>query len=108
MAKSKVENWLDEMERESAAAELADMPPVQLVPSSEEALSVLWSPQPSDCGKRKTVEEVLSARGKLDADKLLQARNVQANSRGKKITQILHEMAAVGEPDIQQAVAEVM
>ncbi|HSV16480.1 MAG TPA: GspE/PulE family protein [Tepidisphaeraceae bacterium] len=108
MAKSKVENWLEEMERESAATELAELPPVALVPSSEEALSVLWSPQPSDSGKRKTVEEILAAQGKLDADKLLQARTVQANSRGKKVSQILHEMAAVGEVDIQRAVAEMM
>ena len=109
MAKSKVENWLDEMERETAESEMADAGPmVALVPSNEEALSVLWSPQPSDAGQRKTVEEILAASGKLDAEKLMQAQNVQVNSRGKKVTQILHEMAAVGEEDIQRAVAESM
>ena len=81
---------------------------VTLVPSGEEALAVLWSPQPSDPGPPPTVEEILVASGKLDGEKLLQARSIQATSRGKKITQILQEMAAVGEEDIQQAVAEVM
>ena len=108
MAKSNVENWLDEMEKESATPDVAEPPQVALTRSSDECLAELWSPQPSGAGKRKTVEEVLAAQGKLDADKLLQARTVQVNSRGKKITQILQEMSAVGEADIQRALAEVM
>ncbi len=109
MAKSKVEAWLEEMEREAETPEpMGAEATVTLVPASEEALSVLWAPQPSDSGRHKTVEEILQAQGKLESEKLLQARTVQANSRGKKITQILHEMAAVSEEDIQLAVAQMM
>jgi len=108
MAKSKVEAWLEEMERQAADPDAGAEVDVALVPSGEEALGVLWSPQPCDLGRRKTVEDVLLAQGKLEGEKLLQARSVQATSRGKKITQILHEMAAVGEEDIQRAVAEVL
>jgi len=109
MAKSKVEAWLEEMEKEADTPEpMGAEASVALVPASEEALAVLWAPQPSDSGRHKTIEEILQAHGKLDNDKLLQARTVQANSRGKKITQILHEMAAVSEDDIQKAVAELM
>lgn len=109
MAKSKVESWLEEMEREANTPEpMGAEAAVTLVPSGEEALAVLWSPQPADTGGRTTIEEILVAQGKLEGDKLLQARSVQSTSRGKKITQILHEMAAVGEEDIQRAVAEYM
>src|SRR5262245_59323337 len=109
MAKSDVEDWLEEMEREAA------MPPepaaaqaaVALVPSSDEGLSELWSPQPGH-ERRRTVEEVLTAQGKLDAEKLLQARTVQTNSRGKKISQILLETGSVSEEDIQRALAETL
>lgn len=109
MAKSKVEAWLEEMERDAAVPEPSGAEAgVALMPSGEEALAVLWSPEPSESGKRKTVEEILVARGKLEGEKLLQARSILATSRGKKMTQILQEMAAVGEADIQRAVAEMM
>jgi type IV pilus assembly protein PilB len=108
MAKSKVEAWLDEMEREAAEPEVGAEAGAALVPSGEEGLAVLWSPEPADLGGRQTVEDILVAQGKLDAEKLLQARNVQATSRGKRITQILLEMAAVGEEDIQRALAQAM
>ena len=109
MSKSKVENWLDEMEREAATPEpVGAEAAVTLVPSGEEALSVLWSPEPGNTVTRRTVEEVLVSQGKLDGDKLLQARTILSNSRGKRMTQILMEMAAVGEEDIQRAVAEVV
>jgi type IV pilus assembly protein PilB len=109
MAKSKVESWLEEMERDAAEpAPAASEAAVALVPSGEEALSVLWSPQPAAPGRRQSVEEVLVANGKLEPDKLLQAKSIQSTSRGKKITQILLEMAAASEIDIQQAVAQVM
>src|SRR5438874_1078879 len=106
MAKSKVENWLDEMEREAAEPEaMGAEAGVSLVPSGEEALSVLWAPQPADLAQRTSVEEILVANGKLDREKLLQARSVLANSRGKRITQILKEMAAASEEDLRDALA---
>ncbi len=109
MAKSKVESWLDEMEREASVPEDVGVDAtIALVPSNDEALSVLWAPQPADTARRTTVEDVLVAQGKLDGDKLLQARSIQSTSRGKKMSQILHEMAAVSEEDIQRAVAQVI
>ena len=109
MPKSKVESWLQEMEREASTPEdLGVEATVALVPSNEEALAVLWAPQPADTAKRTTVEDILVAQGKLDGDKLLQARSIQSTSRGKKMSQILHEMAAVSDEDIQKAVAQVM
>jgi type IV pilus assembly protein PilB len=109
MAKSKVESWLDEMEREAAVPEDVGVEAtIALVPSNDEALSVLWAPQPADTARRTTVEDVLVSQGKLDGEKLLQARSIQATSRGKKMSQILHEMAAVSDEDIQRAVAHVM
>src|SRR4029079_15524037 len=98
MAKSKVESWLEEMEREAEAPEpLGAEAAVTLVPSSEEALAVLWAPEPADVAAKTSMEEILVAQGKLDKDKLIQARSVLANSRGKKITQILREMSAAEE-----------
>jgi type IV pilus assembly protein PilB len=109
MAKSKVESWLEQMEKEADVPEDVGVEAtISLVPSNEEALAVLWAPQPADTAKRTTVEDVLVAQGKLDGDKLVQARSIQATSRGKKMSQILHEMAAVSEEDIQRAVAQVM
>ena len=108
MAKSKVESWLEEMERDAAEpAPRAAQDDYALLPSGEDALSVLWSPQPNSQARRQTVEDVLLSLGKLEPDKLLQARSIQATSRGKKIAQILQEMAAASELDIQQAVAQV-
>ena len=83
MPKSKVESWLDEMERDAAEPESrAAQTDFALLPSGEEALSVLWSPEPAALGRRQSVEEVLLANGKLEPDKLLQARSVQSTSRG--------------------------
>jgi type IV pilus assembly protein PilB len=122
MAKSKVEKWLAEMEQEVAAAEAADAPqpatsvlaaPVlhpgggAPVPSAgEDALAALWAPDNAAPQRRKSVEEILTAQGHLDADKLLQAKSVQSTSRGKRLSQVLLEMGAVKEDDIQRAVAE--
>src|SRR5579884_3329353 len=117
MAKSKVDQWLDEMERDVAAGEAqaaaaatglmplgapaADVPAngrgAPVAPSNGDALSQIWSPQTNGTASRKTVEDLLVAQGTLDADKLLQARTVQNTSKSKKISQILLEMGAVKE-----------
>jgi type IV pilus assembly protein PilB len=108
MSKSKVEAWLEEMERDAAEPEVRAEATPALVPSGDEGLAVLWTPQPVDTGSRKTVEDLLLAQGKLDGEKLLQARNIQATSRSKTMVRILQEMTAVGEEDLQRGVAEVM
>ena len=122
MAKSKVDQLLQEMEAEAGAnAPIVDTATgllslgelggrgAPVAPSNGDALASLWSPDPAaGATARKTVEDVLVAMGKIDQDKLLQARNVQNTSKSKKISQILQEMGAAGEEDIQQAVAEVV
>jgi type IV pilus assembly protein PilB len=125
MAKSKVDQWLEQMETEVAAVDVADslatgVLPAQtdfatvglgapLAPSSGDALATLWSPESAPAGApKKCVEEVLLAQGKIDHEKLLQARSIQNTSKSKKISQILQEMGAVKEEDVQQALAETL
>ena len=110
MAKSKVDQWLNEMESGAAT----DMTPLNglgaPLPTSTDgdALSALWSPNPAAVTHRKTVEDILQAKGVIDADKVGQARSVAATARGKKISQILLEMGAAKEEEIQHAVAELV
>ena len=66
------------------------------------------APAAASAAARKTVEDILVANGALPLDKLVKARSVQATSRGKKISQILLEMGAVKEDDVQRALAEVL
>ena len=81
MARSKVESWLQEMEREAAIPEpMGAEATVTLVPSGDEALAVLWAPQPSDLAQKTSVEDILVAQGKLEREKLLQARSVLVNN----------------------------
>lgn len=65
----------------------------------------IWRPAVS--AKRKKVEDVLLANGLVDPEQLQQARTVQQTSRGKRVSQILLEMGAVKEEDIQKSLAEV-
>jgi type IV pilus assembly protein PilB len=74
---------------------------------NDDALATLWTPA-AQATQRKTVEDLLLEQGILDAEKVLQAKSVQATSRGKKLSQILLEMGAVKEEDVQRALAQVM
>ena len=67
----------------------------------------IWAPTQQPCA-RKTVEDLLLAQGVIDADRLGQARTVQQSARGKKIAQILLEMGAATEDDVQQAMATIL
>src|SRR5437016_5851208 len=111
MAKNKLDQWLTEMEQEVAVGESGGASSAvigggkslhpglgaPIASGGEDAMAALWSP--ASTPQRKTVEDILLASGALDPDKLGQARNVQATSRGKKISQVLLEMGAVKEED---------
>ncbi len=54
-----------------------------LTPSANgDALATLWQPS-AERTARKTVEDLLVERGQVEAEKVVQARTVQATSRGK-------------------------
>jgi type IV pilus assembly protein PilB len=69
-------------------------------------LEELWSPGASK--GRRTVEDLLLERGQITDEQLAQARNVQAQTPGKSISQILLTMNAASEAQILSAVAETM
>ncbi|HVS71200.1 MAG TPA: GspE/PulE family protein [Phycisphaerae bacterium] len=75
---------------------------------ADEALRALWAPAPAAPRARKTLEDLLTAKGLLDTDKLLQAKSVLTTTRGKKLSQILLEMGAVPEEHLQQTLAELL
>jgi len=114
MAKSQVDKLLEQMDdgvvaptlephtisRDSAAAS----PPSNTVAGS---FPPLWTPQKAPA-HRKTMEDILVSRGLVEPEKIIQARSVQATSRGKRMGQILLEMGAAKEEDIQRGSAELM
>src|SRR4051812_3869739 len=123
MAKTKVDQWLNDLEKEAglpSGGEATGLMPLDAqlpvaglgapLPSSGngDALANLWSPAAKGSTQKRSVEDLLFAEGKIDAEKLQQAKAVHANSRGKKISQVLMEMGAVGEEDVQQALATVL
>ena len=67
----------------------------------------IWSPTQHNA-LRKTVEDLLLAQGVIDAERLQQARTVQQSSKGKRISQVLLEMGAISEDDVQKALATVL
>ncbi|WP_428940059.1 GspE/PulE family protein [Fontivita pretiosa] len=97
---------------EGGAAATAVAPPAPAPPgsaSAEEAateLEQLWAPLPARA--RKTVEQLLLERGQITEEQLVQARNVQAQTPGKSITQILLTMNAASEAQILSALAETL
>ncbi len=64
----------------------------------------LW--EPSETKVRKGVEQLLLERGHVNEDQLLQAKNVQSQTPGKSIAQILLTMNAASEAQILSALAE--
>ena len=57
---------------------------------------------------RAGVEDLLLARGQVSEDQLLQAKNVQTQTPGKTIAQILLDMSAATEAQVLSALAETM
>jgi type IV pilus assembly protein PilB len=66
----------------------------------------LWSPAAAKT--RKTVEQLLLERGQVTEEQLVQARNVQSQTPGKSIPQILLTMNAASEAQVLSAVAETL
>src|SRR5688572_7840753 len=67
----------------------------------------LWAP-PSRALARKSVEALLMERGHVTAEQMEQAKNVQAQTPGKSIAQILLTMNAASEAQILAALAETL
>ena len=66
----------------------------------------LWSPAKKT--QRKTVDQLLLERGQISDDQLMQARQVQSQTPGKPIAQILLSMSVATEAQILSALAETM
>lgn len=66
----------------------------------------LWSPAKKT--QRKTVDQLLLERGQISEDQLMQARQVQVQTPGKPIAQILLSMSVATEAQILSALAETM
>jgi type IV pilus assembly protein PilB len=66
----------------------------------------LWAPPTSSAKVRKSVEQLLLERGQINEDQLTQAKNVQAQTPGKSIVQILLTMSAATEQQVLSAQAE--
>ncbi len=58
----------------------------------------IW--QPTAARARKSVEQLLLERGQITEDHLLQAKNVQGQTPGKSVAQILLTMNAASEAQI--------
>jgi type IV pilus assembly protein PilB len=68
----------------------------------------LWSPATDTTRARKSVEQLLLERGQIKEEQLVQAKNVQSQTPGKSIAQILLTMSAASEAQILAALAETL
>src|SRR5437879_6147183 len=84
-------------------------------PAEDAAISVapshadieqLWSP--SQARARKSIEQLLLDRGQISEEQLAQAKQVQNQTPGKTLTQILLTMSAASEAQILDALAETL
>src|SRR3954452_19394431 len=66
----------------------------------------LYSPAAATAKVRKSVEQLLLERGQIKEEQLEQAKNVQAQTPGKSIVQILLTMSAASEGEVLSALAE--
>lgn len=69
-------------------------------------LQALW--QPAQTRQRQSVEQLLLERRLISDEQLTQARNVQSQTPGKSLAQILLTMAAATEAQILAALAETL
>ena len=66
----------------------------------------IWTP--TTARVRKSVEQLLIERGQVSEEQLLQAKNVQSQTPGKSIVQVLITMNAASEAQILSALAETL
>ena len=84
----------------------ANRPPADDLVDAPAEIDALWSPE--EAKRRATVEQLLLERGHIQEEQLTQARQVQSQTPGKTITQILVTMNAASEAQILQALAETL
>jgi type IV pilus assembly protein PilB len=87
----------DEPQSLPPANDLVDAPP---------EFEAIWSPE--NAKQRKSVEQLLLERGQIQEEQLTQAKQVQSQTPGKTITQILLTMNAASEAQILNAQAETL
>jgi type IV pilus assembly protein PilB len=97
--------------RTTPAAERPPFDPEDLTPANDlvdppAEIESLWSPEKS--AARKSVEQLLLERGHIQDEHLTQAKQVQSQTPGKSIIQILLTMNAATEQQILSAQAETL
>jgi type IV pilus assembly protein PilB len=81
-------------------------PPADDLVDAPAEIDALWSPEQAK--RRATVEQLLLERGQIQEEQLTQARQVQSQTPGKTVTQILLTMNAASEAQILQAQADTL
>src|SRR4051794_12673254 len=81
-----------------------ERPPADDLLDAASEIEALWSP--AQGAARKSVEQLLLERGQIQEEHLTQARQVQSQTPGKTITQILLTMNSASEAQILSAQAE--
>src|SRR3954463_3578259 len=99
--------------RTTPAAERLPVDPADLTPANDlvdppadAEIESLWAPEKS--AARKSVEQLLLERGQIQEEHLTQAKQVQSQTPGKSIIQILLTMNAATEQQILSAQAETL
>ncbi len=91
---------------------VAVAPPPKAAPTGEASdeasleTEAIWTP--TTARSRKTVEQLLLERGHVNEEQLTQARNVQQQTPGKSLAQILLTMNSASEAQILSALAETL
>jgi type IV pilus assembly protein PilB len=91
---------------ESLPPDVKDLPPANDLVDAPPEIEALWSPAESKT--RKSVEQLLLERGQIQEEHLTQAKQVQSQTPGKTITQILLTMNSASEAQILSAQAETL
>ena len=97
--------------RSTTTSERPPAAPGSLAPANDlvdapAEIESLWAPE--QAAARKSVEQLLLERGQIQEEHLTQAKQVQSQTPGKTITQILLTMNSASEGQILQAQADVL
>src|SRR5215212_5930864 len=90
---------------DQSPTEETSMQPANDLVDAPAAFEQLWSP--TQATARKSVEQLLLERGQVSEEQLTQAKQVQSQTPGKSLTQVLLTMNAATEGQILSALAEV-
>src|SRR3954468_20735976 len=91
---------------ENLPPDVNDLPPANDLVDAPPEIEALWSP--TEGTARKSVEQLLLERGQIQEEHLTQAKQVQSQTPGKTITQILLTMNSASEAQILSAQAETL